>query len=212
MAAVWCGEYIQSPQVEEGTSAMRCALARLRARPRERGAVVVETALVMTMLLTILFGIVEVAMLIRDGLTISSAVRSGARMASSQPRQEAFKQTAADQVAAGLQDTNMSGFREFWIYRADTAGRPLSGNFTSCTSGCVRFRWDAASRSFVKTFDSYSASSQNACAGDANNDRIGVYLSLDHQSLSGLIFDQRRLSEATVMRLEPKVGTSVCKP
>jgi hypothetical protein len=106
----------------------------------------------------------------------------------------------------------MSGFRELWIYKADANGRPLSGNFTSCTSGCVRFRWDAPSRSFVKTHDNYAASSQNACAGSASNDRIGVYLSLDHQSVSGFIFDQQRLSEATVMRVEPRVGTSVCKP
>lgn len=60
------------------------AIRRLigRRTTRERGAVAVEAALVTPLIVLILFGIIEMSLLMRDHVATSSAVRVGARMSS----------------------------------------------------------------------------------------------------------------------------------
>src|SRR3954447_26225085 len=48
----------------------------------ERGAVVVEAALVTPLLMALLLGIIEMALLMKDDVALTSAVRNGGRMAS----------------------------------------------------------------------------------------------------------------------------------
>src|SRR5690606_26073928 len=55
----------------------------MRRRQRgERGASAVEFALVVPILITLLFGIIEMGFLMKDYVSLSSAVRAGARTAS----------------------------------------------------------------------------------------------------------------------------------
>ena len=78
---------------------MRGAPRRLRRRAdREHGAVAVETALVAVLLCTLLFGIIECSLLMKDWLAVSASARAGARMAASEPRSDGFAQDAANQV------------------------------------------------------------------------------------------------------------------
>src|SRR3712207_2982205 len=48
----------------------------------ERGAVVVEAALVTPLLMALVLGIIEMAMLMKDDVALTSAVRNGGRIAS----------------------------------------------------------------------------------------------------------------------------------
>ena len=170
----------------------------------------VETALVAVLLCTLLFGIIECSLLMKDWLAVSASARAGARMAASEPRAAGFAQDAANQVANSVSDLDMSQFKELWVYKADASGTPGSPSFASCATACVHFTW--SNGRFVKGTDTYSASSQNACAGDPANDSIGVYLKVTHRPLTGWLFGDQTIAESTVMRVEPVTTTGACKP
>jgi hypothetical protein len=182
-----------------------------RRADRESGAVAVETALMAVLLCGLLFGIIECSLLMKDWLAVSASARAGARMAASEPRLPTFAQDAANQVASSVSDVDMSGFKELWVYKAGASGVPASGSFASCSTSCVRFGWNAAARTFVKTADGYAATGQNACAGDPANDSIGVYLKVTHRPLTGWLFGDLTVAESTVMRVEPLATAAACK-
>ncbi len=184
---------------------------RLPRLPRERGAVAVETALVSVLLVSILYGIVETSFLFRDGLVVSSASRAGARMAASLPRDTTFATNGRDQVQDALSGMQMARVTDVWIYKADaTTGLPPSGNFTTCNNSCIRYTGNATGLVAAGTnTGTWTASQQNACSG--SQDSVGVYVKYSYPSRVGL-FNGKALSERTVMRLEPYIGGSACKP
>jgi Flp pilus assembly protein TadG len=197
------------------TSSVRAAILRLRSRlggAAERGAVAVEAALVTPFILLIFFGIIEYGMLFKDWLAATSSVRAGARIASAEPRVTTFAQDAADQSAREGAALDFSTLQKFWVYKSDAAGFPVGGNgsFSDCTV-CVKFTWNATSKKLVPASDTWSSTTQNACQGDANHDRIGVYMALGHPSITGLLFSSITIKEHTVMNLEPMSSTTGCK-
>ena len=176
----------------------------------DRGAVAVETALVSMLLLTLIFGIVETSFLFKDWLTVSTAARAGARMGSSEPRVTAFAQDSADQVTNSLAGLNGNNLQAVWVYRTTgTTGPPPA----SCTSGssCVPFTWNGTKLVSASTPSlNWTAASQNACAGDAARDALGVYVKYKHTGL-GFFFTNAIVAESTVMWIEP-TPTAICKP
>jgi TadE-like protein len=181
---------------------------RLR-RTREQGAVAVETALVSMLLLTITYGVVETSFLFRDGMVVSSASRAGARVASSLPRDAAFATSASDQVLDAMGPVDVSRITAVWVYKANpTTGLPDSGSFASCST-CVKYRGTSGGL-VADGAPGWAASAQNACAG--SQDAVGVYVQYRYPSRLGFFFDNQRLHESTVMRLEPYDRTGACRP
>lgn len=191
-------------------------LSRLRrgdAARRDSGAVAVEAALITPVLLLLVFGIVELSLLLKDDLAVSSAVRAGARTGSSLPRFDDgttdFAQQAADQVARSLDALDLAHV-SLTIYAADMAGDPASGGTPqSCSNRCVHFRYDSQADSFVRDGGSWAASSIDACPGDPAADAIGVYISYPHHlaALGGTF----TLSDRAVMAFEPVPPSQDCK-
>jgi Flp pilus assembly protein TadG len=178
---------------------------------RDSGAVAVETAAVSMFLVILLFGIVESSFLFKDWLSVSAAARAGARMGASEPRTSSFAQDSADQVTASLSDLNPANLQEVWVYRTTgTTGLPDSGSFASCTT-CVKFTWNATTGSLMRSSDNWPSTSQNACAGDATRDSLGVYVKYRHTSPLGFFFNNATISESTVMWVEP-TSSAICKP
>lgn len=177
---------------------------RLRGRRHERGAVAVETALVSTMLITILYGVVEVSFLYRDSMIITSASRAGARMASSLPRQD-FAAVTATQVQDALNGVPLSGVQQVWVYKAaNGTATPTATVPGSCSTNCARFV--PSSGNLVRSGGSgWAVSAQNACA--TKQDYVGVFVQYTYASRVGL-FNGKTLSENTVMRLEPFAGAT----
>lgn len=187
---------------------------------RDSGAVAVETALVSTLLIILLFGIIESSFLFKDGLAVSAASRAGARMGASQPRLAGtpdFAQLSANQVINALSDFTPANLQEVWVYKSSgTTKYPDSGSFASCNT-CVKFAWNAGSHSLVPTYSNWPASSQNACSGDVGpapnlRDSLGVYVKYRHSSPLGFFFNNLTVSESTVMWIEPWFATAMCKP
>jgi hypothetical protein len=187
----------------------------------ERGSAAIEGAIVTPLVMALLFGIIETGFVFKDYLAISGAVRAGVRVASANPRTVTFAQTAADSVARTGGAMNFGDVEELWVYEGARAcagcaptDTPIGfSDFTDC-SVCVKFRWDPGTKKFVKTFDNWLPSSQNACSYTSGGppDRIGVHLKLRHEPFTGLVFnDSIHLAGASILSLEPLPVLVGCK-
>lgn len=207
----------------------------LRARSRTRrglrsddGAAAVEFALVALLLFTILFGIIEFALLLRDHVSVTSAVRTATRVASSSPgagpctpvngttcpasRPPALAQAAADAVQRSGTAMPKDSIDELWVFKANPQGFPgaaTSMDTASCTTNCVRFRWVDANDRFTYQSGTWDTSQINACIG--SSDAVGVYIKSTHRFLTGLFGASLGVSDRAVMQFEP-LPSAQCSP
>ncbi len=91
----------------------------------ERGSAVVEFALVLPLVLTVILGIVEVGLAVRDRQLIEAAARAGARAAAVQPDPAAVT-SAALAAAPGLDAADVT----VTVLRAGSRGDPVTVDVT----------------------------------------------------------------------------------
>jgi Flp pilus assembly protein TadG len=180
----------------------------------ERGAAAVEAAIVTPLVMALLFGIIELGFIFKDYVAVGGAVRAGVRIASANPRTSTFASLAAGNVARTGGAMNLRDVQQMWVYKVDTiTDKPIGfTDFANCTV-CVKFRWDTGTRAFVVTSDNWPASTQNACSSRSLGgppDRIGVYVQLKHDAFTGLVFDTMKISEASILTLEPMPFVGAC--
>lgn len=191
-----------------------------RWRPEsESGAVAVEAALIFPVLVLLLFGIIEMALLMRDHVATTSLVRAGGRTASALPRSPSLiEDTVASMEKAGSA-LPKDAYEELWIYRATAEGFPVGNSaanpFAVCATDCVRYAWNDTRDSFGRVSGSWDPSSINACPGDPNAMAVGVYLKARHDFVSGIFADSVTVSDHAVLKFEPVAtfsSTQPCKP
>lgn len=192
---------------------MRQRVSRLRQRSenqdRSSGAVLIESAIVITLILTMFFGVLEFGMLLRSRHVLAEATRTGARAASSLPRQDGYKPAAAEAVGASLRCSIPStSVVSLVVYKADPiTGLPVSGTLDNC----YRFDWDAVAEKFdVVGGYSWAASDQDACGDVGNTDYVGVALTGTHDFVTSFWSDSVGIADRTVMRLEPVIDSAIC--
>src|SRR4051812_18485211 len=115
-----------------------------RSRTGARGAVAMEAALVTPIVLIMIFGIIEVALLLRDDVALTSAVRTGGRTASanagagpggvneggdcvapcSPANAPMFAQLAANAIQQAGTALPKDSIKELWVYKANNKGYP----------------------------------------------------------------------------------------
>jgi Flp pilus assembly protein TadG len=182
----------------------------------ERGAVLVEAAIVIPILMMITLGIVEYGGAYRENAAVAGAARSGARVASSLPKTEFGCSTPCAQdsaltvaaaVSSALQSLGANAPQQLWIYKVGAGNAPP---FASCTN-CVGYNWNSTSKSFTGAplGTGWTAAKQNACASGPP-DQIGVYIKVKHTAVTKMFGGDRDLTGTTIMRLEPYVGTLAC--
>ncbi len=207
-----------------------------RAR-REDGAVAVEAALVLPILVILVFGIIEFGFVLRDYAGVSSLVRSGARIASTgadhgpgtcetgigappctSTSSPALAQEAADAIQRSGSATNPDQIDFILVYKANSKGFPGAETNTTmpndCTStpNCVRFTWRASLDTFKYSSGSWDSKSISACfPGSPTNpmDRVGIYMQATHKMLTGLFGTSLTLTDRAVMDFEP-LATQTC--
>jgi len=169
----------------------------------ERGAVIVEFAFILPLLLLLTFGIIEFSKMYSTASTVSNATRAGARTASAEPRVSGFADDTAKAVTAALSALPGNAPQELWVYHADAnnKGLPDSGNFSTRCTQCVVYRWDTTLGKFVSTYSNWPATQQNACGASA--DEIGVWIKAQHTFNVPYFGGVKSLTSKTVMRLEP---------
>jgi Flp pilus assembly protein TadG len=193
-------------------------MAELRTRTERRGqqgAVMVEAALILPVIVLLILGILEFGLLFTSYSTTTAASRSGARLAATAYSQAGTSTTAqnsaATQIAAAtaadLEVLNNAVPLGMVIYKVDpssTTGAPIGGypgaNMTGgCTSSCIKYTWNNTTKAFTKTSGSWT----NADACGVAVDSIGVYVQARHSYISGILGQTRDVDGHTVMRLEP---------
>jgi Flp pilus assembly protein TadG len=174
----------------------------------------VEAAIVTPVVVAMLFGIIEFGMLFKDYLATQAMLRAGVRVASASPRTASFAQDTADKVQETASALNPAAVEQLWVYKANaTDDYPVgASSFADCAT-CVKFAWDQSANQFVPTLDAWAASQQNACTAAAGGppDRIGVYVKVRHNAMTGII-PSTAITEASAMLLEPFPALSGCKP
>ena len=204
---------------------------RRRSR-NERGASAVEFALIAPVLLLLLTGIIEMSFLMKDYVSLSSAVRAGARVASASadagpgsceassnpPPCTPAKAPGLAQAAADMMQrtgTAMPSDDIDWImvYQAGSDGFPLGsgGTLNSCGPNCVKYTWDSDLGKFRYASGAWDSKSVNACVNDAGRHTVGVAMQASHQWLMGFAPTPLTMREKTIMQFEP-LESERCKP
>jgi Flp pilus assembly protein TadG len=185
---------------------------RFRDASRERGAVLVETAILIPVILIITFGLIEFSSAYQSSSVASAAARTAARTASAEALLPTYATDAAAAAATALKTVPADEPVEMWIYRANTAGYPESGSFSSgCTTHCIKYTWVPSTRTFntaSPTGGGWAYTTQNAC-NTTNWDSVGVYVKLNHKFLTKLFGANINLADHAVFRLEP-APTQLC--
>jgi Flp pilus assembly protein TadG len=177
---------------------------------RDGGAVAIEAALIFPVLILILFGIVEFSLALRDHVSLSAAVRSGARVGSAEPRLATFASDAAAAVTRAGTGMPLGTLKELWIYEAGTNGYPTGQSaFSTCSTKCIKYTYNKTTKVFVSAGGSWAATAINACPGDVNMTSLGIYVKALHTFASGLFGAGMTLTDHAVMRFEPIPASSL---
>ncbi|HXH81285.1 TadE/TadG family type IV pilus assembly protein [Nocardioides sp.] len=201
-----------------------------RARSDERGAAAVEFALIAMPLILLLFMIVEASLLMKDYVSVSSAVRTGARTASASADggpgtcqasanpppctpagAPAFAQAAADSIQTTGNALNNEDIDWVLIYKPGANGYPSGQSTLTCGSNCVKYVWDAGLSKFRYSSGSWASASVNACLNDPLRDSVGVGMQVTHTMVSGFFGSTKTVQDRTVMQFEP-LEQDRCKP
>lgn len=194
----------------------------------------IEAALVLPLLLMALIGILEMSMLLKDYLAVTSTVRSGARIASASAgagagvcevgsdappctpaSSPALAQAAADAIQREGSALSKDAIDYVLIYKANDQGYPGANGVTtmptSCTgiANCVRFTWRDSLDAFKYAGGAWDSKTINACVNES--DAVGVYLHATHKFATGMFGVTFPVADRTVMRFEP-LSEETCKP
>lgn len=175
-------------------------------REKERGASLIEFAVVMPILLIILIGIMEVGAAFRDYLTTSHAVREGVRLLSAKgddPDSDCSALLAA--VDTMLMVGRFENLDRIEIYEADADGNQIGSRTNTYTftfgdpEDCED--WDGYPGA------NYPPTSRNVLAGGSTPlDIIGMRIVYEHNWLTGFppFNGQITIDETTISRVEPE--------
>ena len=184
---------------------------RFAARKRERGAVLVETVVVLPLILLLVFGIVEWSAAYHDSSVTADATRAGGRIASAQARNPDYATNAAASVAAALSTLPSNAPQEMWVYKANSNGYPgTSTDFSSCGTSCIKYVWNSSTKQFntaAPQGGGWPASSQQVCAEPF--DQIGIYVKIRHDFVTKIFGASITLDDHSVFRFEP-TPSAVC--
>ncbi len=187
----------------------------------DRGAALVEAAIVLPVLMVFLLGIIEFGLVYATGATATGASRSGARLAAAAfGPGKASMQTTADDVAAAvsgdLQALSNAVPVGMVVYKvnpsssdgAPNGGFPASNDSMSggCTSSCFRYTWNPTTKRMVRASSpGWTMTNADICVA-ATTASVGVWVLVRHSYLTQLIGQYTFVTGKTIMRLEPVPG------
>lgn len=205
----------------------------------DRGAVAVEAALVTGIVFLMIFGILEMAFVMRDYVGVTAASRVGARAASTgagvgpcvaMPGDPvpcppngvpALAQLAADAISDGGTVLPEDAVDYIMVYKANEKGFPGTATsmppLSSCTSSCVAYRWVPSANRFRYAQGSWDSRQINGCVDQQQVpdpdplDAVGVQVVIQHDFLTGIFGSSMQLSDHAVIKFEPLVH-SACAP
>lgn len=183
-------------------------------RRRDGGAIAVEVVILTPVFLGLLFGMIEVALLFRDAMAVSALARTGARVASAEPRvggatpvyghagpagSGSFAFDAAEAVRTSADTIPEDAIQRIRVYEDTGSGPP-----SSCAGiNCVEYAWDDTNN-FVYAGGTWNPASIRACLEDDDGTSVGVYVEARHDWVVGFFGGGfGTVTGNTVMKFEP---------
>jgi Flp pilus assembly protein TadG len=200
---------------------------RRRRRAGERGAAMVEMALVLPVLILLVMGVLEFGLAWRASLTVSNALRSATRTAAN-----TGEDRLADYNALTALNSAMAGIDNATILRVIIYEAPANGTVpASClTAAATAARgvnnlcnvYTTADLAGLATTTNFGGTAVT-CVATAWDDKwcpptereanpgatggadyLGIYVEVDYDFSTGLFGDGITIEDRTIMRLEPK--------
>ena len=188
---------------------------------RERGAAVVETALVITLLFSLVIGGTETAVLVLDQLAVGNATREGARvgaLAGSEPTADTLIVSVVEQALCS-QDFGTAS--KMVIYQAGADGSvpghnpatdpeydnlAIADTVTYKANGTIACANGNTAPNFTYDVGNWTPAVRKDTIA-AGLDDLGVLIVYTHDDLTGFLpfFSGTSYTQRTVMRLEPDV-------
>lgn len=192
------------------------ARRRLTANGDERGAVLVELAIITPFLLLLVLGLAELGFRTHSSQTIVGATRAAARVASSAGDDRLADYTALQALAGALDSYDPADIDRIIIFNASTLDGSLPAG---CAVGAVSGKCNHYGAADLATIVTDFGTTGVTCTGtspdaswcplDRNteqlpaSDWLGVQVWVRHTSFAPFLSDTT-LSETTIMRLEPR--------
>ena len=187
----------------------------------ERGTAIVELVLIVPVLLTLAVGIAEFGLGWRDSLTVSNAMRAGARVGSAAANNRTADYEVLQAVRAAVADLPTGAVERIVVY--DAAG--LDGDVpTTCTQGTPGPTCNVYTEADLTRPVSAFGGTATSCAADAIDrfwcptqrkarqsgvggppDYLGVWVQVRHDFVTGLFGGGLTITDGAVMRLEPQL-------
>jgi Flp pilus assembly protein TadG len=184
----------------------------------ERGASLIEAALVVPLLILLAFGAAEFGFVFLDFLNVSSAAREGARVGSAVGDAFDADTLILGAIAEATADLDNSTIEAIWIFKAKANGDPVDNcvvdsslNYFTCAGPTTNTNiYDAAGNLLIGSWDATGRRvtvGLNCPASPAEcPDRLGVRVVFTHQYITGFLsFPTGPFSEDAVFQLEPDV-------
>ena len=192
-----------------------CVSASARRASGERGAALVETAILIPVVLMITFGLIEFSSAYQSSSTATAASRVGGPNrvggGAAPDLRDRRRRRGRDRVEAVPADEPV----EMWIYQANDNGLPGRRRFDRLQHvhdqvHQVHLALGDAERSTPRTRAAAAGryTQQNAC-NPSDWDSVGVYVKLNHKFLTRLFGANITLTDHAVFRLEP-APTQLC--
>lgn len=174
-----------------------------------------EAAITLPLLIVIAFGMIEVSLLLRDYVAATSFARSGARVASAEPRfgtetlnwghrgdgtTSSFAQDAADAMQRASNTLPRGSIDFIRVYLPNRQGFPsqtvanwqtdTTSTFSSCPEAtCVEYQWREGTGGnpgrFTYQSGDWDPRSINACIGESGVQSVGVFVQVTHDWILG---------------------------
>ena len=186
-------------------------------RKSERGASLVEAALVAPLFLLILFFILEMGLVFRNSLTTDNASREGARAASAKGNSADTDFFVLRTVEHGVEAMGLMNLDYVVVFKATGPNDPVPGG---CTTGsvpgvCNHYTVtdffadldDAAGNDTGNfrcgTRDSSWCPTTRETSLSAGTDFVGVHVATRHEYVTGIFGSDFALGETTILKIEP---------
>ena len=183
----------------------------------ERGAALIEAALVTPVFLLIVFFILEMGLLFRDSLTTDNASREGARAASTRGNEADADYFVLRTVEHGLEAMGLQRLQYVVVFKATGPNDTLPASCAVASQADLCNRYTAADF-FAELDDAAGNDTGNFRCGtrdsswcattretslSAGTDFIGIHVQTRHDFITGMFAGGNDLGETTILRLEP---------
>jgi Flp pilus assembly protein TadG len=183
---------------------------------KERGASLVEFALVAPILMLLTFGTFEFGMLFKDYLSVANTTRAGARVGSAagSGADADYQILQAVKASAAALPGGANAIQQISIYKSTTTGGgPPSTCQTasSVTDKCNTYTASAFSQPVSKfgcgagTLDTAWCPTTREDSQAIGPDYIGVWVKTTHGFVTKLFGTSKVITDHVVMRVEPKM-------